>query len=78
MWIAITAFLMLILGLAAFFRIPFSPTKAAFEKAVEEKINASAGTTEKFTEADIEKLPAPISAAADISEPQRWNTCGRR
>lgn len=60
MWIAITAFLLLVLGLAVFFRIPFSPTKAAFEKAVEDKINASAGTTEKFTEADIEKLPAPV------------------
>ncbi|NLT58975.1 MAG: hypothetical protein GXX99_08445 [Clostridiales bacterium] len=60
MWIAPAALLLLAAGGVVVLRLPFSPTRTAFEKVVEEKIAATGEIGEVFTEQDIAGLPLPV------------------
>ncbi|EHQ90733.1 DUF6544 family protein [Desulfosporosinus youngiae] len=60
MWIGILTVFSLLVGVAVFWRLPFSPVKADFERRVAEKIKSEAGASGVFTEADIEGLPTPV------------------
>ncbi|NNJ32856.1 DUF6544 family protein [Lacrimispora defluvii] len=60
MWIAIITVLLLLLGVVIFICIPFSPTAARFSHITGEKAKDTQDVSEVFTQADIERLPAPV------------------
>lgn len=59
MWI-LPSIVLAVLCIALFFLIPYSPTSTAFHQLVKEKISAEPGSSEVFTEADIDGLPFPV------------------
>ncbi|MDX9871066.1 MAG: hypothetical protein RBT41_01450 [Clostridia bacterium] len=60
MWVAIITAFILILGIAIFLSLPFSPAKAGFQSITREKIKEAVQTTDVFKEADIAGLPFPL------------------
>lgn len=60
MWIVIASVIFVLVGIAVFFRIPFSPTGAQFKKMTAENARMAAAASGTFAEADIERLPLPV------------------
>ncbi|MEA5059011.1 MAG: DUF6544 family protein [Candidatus Pelethousia sp.] len=60
MWIVAAGVILIFVGVAVFFRIPFSPTKAQFKRMVLGSVETAAVPSAIFTEADIERLPIPV------------------
>ncbi len=59
MWILLSIVLAVIV-VALFFRIPYSPTIAAYHRLITEKMGAEPAISELFTEADISGMPLPV------------------
>ncbi|GGG11389.1 DUF6544 family protein [Paenibacillus aceti] len=60
MWTIIAILAVIIVGILIFLNIPYSTTKAGFERTVTEQLRNSEATSNPFTLEDIEKLPEPL------------------
>lgn len=60
MWYVLMVLLVLLTALFIFFKLPYSKTRAEFNKAVENTISITSKVNEVFTEDDIKNLPKPV------------------
>lgn len=60
MWTIIAILTVIIVGILIFLNIPYSTTKAGFERTVTEQLRNSEATSDPFTLEDIKNLPEPL------------------